>query len=243
MAHQSNIPVEQHPLAPFLPEGARILLLGSFPPKRERWSMEFFYPNFNNDMWRIMGLLFYGKRDHFVAVGEKRFDRERVEAFCRERGIAIFDTATLVRRLKDNASDAFLEVVEPTDIAALLRRLPTAEPLSPQGRRLPKHSPRRRGAHCQSRAKSGLSKSTAGRCASTVCPPRREPIRFRLPSKPMPTASCSRQRACCNGVACIALGDAAEQIAQICPYFHKKIEKNTREKRTFVPSEISNRKS
>lgn len=124
MAHQSNIPVEQHPLAPFLPEGARILLLGSFPPKRERWSMEFFYPNFNNDMWRIMGLLFYGKRDHFVAVGEKRFDRERVEAFCRERGIAIFDTATLVRRLKDNASDAFLEVVEPTDIAALLRRLP-----------------------------------------------------------------------------------------------------------------------
>lgn len=124
MASQTNIPAERHPLAPFLPEDARILLLGSFPPKHERWSMEFFYPNFNNDMWRIMGLLFYGERDHFVAVGEKRFDRERVEAFCRERGIAIFDTATVVRRLKDNASDAFLEVVEPTDIAVLLRRLP-----------------------------------------------------------------------------------------------------------------------
>ena len=44
--------VERHPLEPFMPEGAKILMLGSFPPKRERWSMEFFYPNFNNDNHR-----------------------------------------------------------------------------------------------------------------------------------------------------------------------------------------------
>lgn len=40
-----NIPIERHPLVPFLPDGTKVLLLGSFPPKRERWSMEFFYPN------------------------------------------------------------------------------------------------------------------------------------------------------------------------------------------------------
>lgn len=96
MKDSNYIPVEEHPLQPFLPAGARVLMLGSFPPKHERWSMEFFYPNFNNDMWRIMGLLFYGVRDHFVVAGEKRFDRERVEEFCRERGIAIFDTASTV---------------------------------------------------------------------------------------------------------------------------------------------------
>ena len=41
-----NSPIERHPLQPFLPYGARVLLLGNFPPKRERWSMEFYYSNF-----------------------------------------------------------------------------------------------------------------------------------------------------------------------------------------------------
>lgn len=30
---------ELHPLEPFLPVGARLLMLGSFPPQRVRWSM------------------------------------------------------------------------------------------------------------------------------------------------------------------------------------------------------------
>ena len=119
-----QLPTEIHPLQPFVPEHARVLMLGSFPPKRERWSMEFFYPNWINDMWRIMGLLFYGDKHHFEAAGEKRFDRERIVAFCTERGIALYDTATEVRRLKDNASDKFLEVVTPTDVPALLRCMP-----------------------------------------------------------------------------------------------------------------------
>ncbi len=129
------IPIERHPLEPFLPAGARVLMLGSFPPKHERWSMEFFYPNFNNDMWRIMGLLFYGERDHFVEAGEKRFDYGRVVEFCQERGIAIFDTARVVRRLKDNASDAFLEVVEPTDIAKLIGQLPCCRAVAATGQK------------------------------------------------------------------------------------------------------------
>lgn len=118
------IPIERHPLKPFLPPGARVLMLGSFPPPRARWSMNFYYPNFQNDMYRILGLLFYGDKAHFVDGAHKRFDRERVVAFCAEKGIALYDTATAVRRLKENASDKFLEVVEPTDVAALLRQLP-----------------------------------------------------------------------------------------------------------------------
>ena len=121
---EALIPIEKHPLEPFLPEGARLLMLGSFPPKRERWSMEFFYPNRINDMWRILGLIFFGNKHHFERLEEKRFDREQIEAFCREIGLALYDTATEVRRLKDNASDAFLEVVTPTDLRALLARIP-----------------------------------------------------------------------------------------------------------------------
>ena len=118
-------PIEKHPLQPFLPDGARLLMLGSFPPKRERWSMDFFYPNWINDMWRIVGLLFFEDKNHFVFESEKRFDKERIVEFCSTKGLALYDAASAVRRLQDNASDKFLEVVELTDIRALLDRCPT----------------------------------------------------------------------------------------------------------------------
>lgn len=122
-----DIPVERHPFEPFLPERAKVLMLGSFPPQPKRWSMEFYYPNFINDFWRIIGLLFYDDRDRFVDLRAKKFKIQEIKEFCSEKGIAMFDTATAVRRLKDNASDKFLEVVEPTDIPALLRRIPFCE--------------------------------------------------------------------------------------------------------------------
>ena len=115
---------ELHPLEPFLPANARILMLGSFPPKRIRWSMDFFYPNLQNDMWRIVGYLAAGDKSHFLMPGGRKFDKERIEAFCRERGIALYDTAVEVIRLKDNASDNFLQVVREVDLAALLARIP-----------------------------------------------------------------------------------------------------------------------
>ncbi len=113
---------EIHPLAPFLPPHARILMLGSFPPPRKRWSMEFFYPNFTNDMWRIFGLIFFNDKDYFVEG--KRFNQERLEAFLTEQGIALSDAAAEVRRLKGNASDASLEVVKPLDLADMLKKIP-----------------------------------------------------------------------------------------------------------------------
>lgn len=116
--------VEYHPLHPFLPEGCRVLFLGSFPPQRKRWCMDFFYPNFINDHWRIEGLIFFGDKDYFVDTKAKTFRLDRIIPFLEQKGIGFYDTATAVRRLKDNASDKFLEVVEPTDIAALLAQLP-----------------------------------------------------------------------------------------------------------------------
>ena len=119
-----EIEIEKHPLKPFLPPKAKLLMLGSFPPQRKRWSMDFYYPNLNNDMWRIVGLLFFGDKDHFLNDTRKAFCREQIIDFLNEKGIALFDTASSIRRLQDNASDKFLEVVQPTDIAALLRQLP-----------------------------------------------------------------------------------------------------------------------
>ena len=126
---------ELHPLEPFLPANARILMLGSFPPKRIRWSMDFFYPNLQNDMWRIVGYLAAGDKSHFLRPGGRKFDKERIEAFCRERGIALYDTAVEVIRLKDNASDNFLQVVREVDLAALLARIPQCRTLVTTGQK------------------------------------------------------------------------------------------------------------
>ena len=116
--------VEYHPLRPFLPEHAKVLFLGSFPPQRKRWCMDFYYPNFINDHWRIEGQIFFGDRNYFVDLEVKCFKIDEIVEFCQEKGLAFFDTATAVRRLKDNASDKFLEVVEPTDIRSLVANLP-----------------------------------------------------------------------------------------------------------------------
>ena len=116
--------VESHPFEPFLPEGACVLFLGSFPPQPKRWSMDFYYPNFINDFWRICGLLFFRDKDHFVLPGQRRFDKACIQEFCAAQGIALYDTAAAVRRRRDNASDLYLEVVTPTDLEALLARIP-----------------------------------------------------------------------------------------------------------------------
>ena len=123
---------ELHPLEPFLPANARVLMLGSFPPKRIRWSMDFFYPNLQNDMWRIVGYLATGDKSHFLMPGGRKFDKERIEAFCRCRGI---DTAVEVIRLKDNASDNFLQVVREVDLASLLARIPACRTLVTTGQK------------------------------------------------------------------------------------------------------------
>lgn len=126
---------ERHPFEPFLPPDAGILMLGSFPPQPKRWSIEFYYPNFGNDMWRIMGLLFFHDRNHFVTSGQKKFDKDKIVEFCTSRGIAMYDTACEVIRLKDNASDKFLEVTEATDVEALLRRIPECRAIITTGQK------------------------------------------------------------------------------------------------------------
>jgi G:T/U-mismatch repair DNA glycosylase len=124
--------IERHPLRPFLPPNAQLLMLGSFPPPKERWCMEFFYPNPQNDMWRIMGQIFFGDKTHFegqrddvqcTKAGKKVFNRDEIVSFCETKGIAIFDTAQAVIRLQGNAADEHLEIVEQTDIATLLQSI------------------------------------------------------------------------------------------------------------------------
>lgn len=115
--------IETHPFEPFFPANARILMLGTFPPAPKRWCMRFYYPNFMNDMWRMMGYIFFGDKSHFVDAAGKTFKLEELKAFLKEKGLAFYDTAYRVRRTKNTASDKDLEVVEPTDLNSMLHQL------------------------------------------------------------------------------------------------------------------------
>lgn len=116
--------IETHPLTPFLPINGRTLFLGSFPPPKFRWSMDFFYPNWINDFWRIIGIIFFKDKSYFEITEEKRFDKDKIISFVKYQGLAFFDTATKVKRLNDDASDKFLEILEPTNIMSLLEEMP-----------------------------------------------------------------------------------------------------------------------
>lgn len=127
--------VETHPLEPFFPEHARLLMLGSFPPKCERWRMDFYYPNFQNDMWRIFGLVFFRDKDYFLAEQGNAFREGAIRSFLAEKGIALSDAGQRVVRLKDNASDKYLEIVEPIDLHRALDCLPCCEAVVTTGQK------------------------------------------------------------------------------------------------------------
>ncbi|MBP5360905.1 MAG: uracil-DNA glycosylase family protein [Bacteroidaceae bacterium] len=129
--------IEYHPLKPCIDAETRVLFLGSFPPQRKRWAkgFEFFYPNFTNDHWRLMGLIFYGDKDYLVDTGAKTYRMDRVLRLVGEQHLGYYDTSEAVRRLKDNASDKFLEVVEQTDIRALISRAPKLRAIAVTGQK------------------------------------------------------------------------------------------------------------
>lgn len=128
-----EIITETHPIEPWLPENAKVLMCGTFPPPRDRWSMDFYYPNFINDMWRIFGLVFHSDKDYYVDTANKTFRLAEIKRLLLEKGIALSDTGREVHRMKGNASDKFLEILQPIDLAATLALLPECEAVATTG--------------------------------------------------------------------------------------------------------------
>lgn len=116
--------IETHPIPPFLPENAKVLISGSFPPPKARWCMDWFYPNPQNDMWRIMGYLATGDKTYFLNADGRTFDKSKIVSYCTGAGMAFTDTGEMVQRLKSNASDKYLQVVKPRDFSKLIDKMP-----------------------------------------------------------------------------------------------------------------------
>ncbi|MCM1093301.1 MAG: uracil-DNA glycosylase family protein [Lachnospiraceae bacterium] len=126
-------PIEKHPWHPFIPEGARVLIMGTFPPGSHRWSMDFYYPNRTNDFWKIMGLLFLNDPKALYDNATGNFNEESIKELMTQRHIALNDTAREVRRLKGNASDKFLEILKPVPLYDLLDKMPDCHTIATTG--------------------------------------------------------------------------------------------------------------
>ena len=95
--------------------------------------MDFFYPNPTNDFWRIMGLLYFGDKNALYDAASRSFRLEDIKQLLSEHGIALGDTGYMIRRLKGNASDKFLEIIEPIDLRGILADMPSCHTIATTG--------------------------------------------------------------------------------------------------------------
>lgn len=114
---KNKFDTETHPWEPYFPENATKLILGTFPTaKRNRKTYEFFYPNPNNEFWKI---LFSIANVDFEKSSKKDPIEERKKVLKKLR-LGIADMGKVVHRQRGNSSDANLFPVQFTDILALL---------------------------------------------------------------------------------------------------------------------------
>lgn len=124
---------ETHPFEPWIPEGAKLLMCGTFPPQPKRWSMEFYYPNYINDMWRIFGLIYFGDKDALVDVGHKTFRLEDIKKLLTCIGLALSDTGKEIVRTRGNAADKDLDIRGEIDLAGILQKHPSIRAVTTTG--------------------------------------------------------------------------------------------------------------
>lgn len=131
--NDESLPIETHPFDPFVPENAKVLVMGTFPPQQKRWSMNFYYPNRTNDFWYMMGLIFYGDRNALLIPGSKDFNLTMIKDLLISKGIAMSDTGYRIRRLAGNASDKFLEILEPVHLESIRKQMPGLKAIATTG--------------------------------------------------------------------------------------------------------------
>lgn len=75
-------------------------------------------------MWRVFGLILVGDKDYFIDNARRTFKIDSIKAMLDTLGIALSDTGYKIRRLKDNASDKFLEIIAPINLVKTFGQLP-----------------------------------------------------------------------------------------------------------------------
>jgi G:T/U-mismatch repair DNA glycosylase len=118
---QNNHIEESHPWPPFIPPGANKLILGTFPTAvRNRKGCEFYYPNPNNDFWKVIfkvaGRELKDFIDHDPVIIRKQV--------LTELKLGIADMGKRILRHRDSSSDGSIFPIQFTDVFLLLEQQP-----------------------------------------------------------------------------------------------------------------------
>lgn len=120
-----------HPYAPFVPENATKLIVGTLPPPRfttrdlKEGDVDFCYGSRDGLLWQVIDRVF--DLDLKFENTEEAV-KERKE-FLASRGIGICDTVESCRRDKIDASDLGMQEVELRDLIEILRQHETIDTL------------------------------------------------------------------------------------------------------------------
>jgi G:T/U-mismatch repair DNA glycosylase len=112
---------EIHPWNWYLPKGAKILIIGTFPPTIRNWSFNFFYPNKNNYFWKILAKIAGRELQYFSGPEAVKERKELLQLL--ETGVS--DMGKIIYRKAGNSLDQNLEIIEYMDIIRLLQENPS----------------------------------------------------------------------------------------------------------------------
>jgi G:T/U-mismatch repair DNA glycosylase len=115
--------IEIHPDWDFdIPE-MKTLILGNFPPHKKRWDYEFFYPNKQNNFWRVLAAI-NGKPlkeiSGWPAVKERK-------AIMKDLKTGVMNIAAKIKRKGHSARDTDIEIIEYNDVLNVILKHPELE--------------------------------------------------------------------------------------------------------------------
>lgn len=105
----------RHPFKWYVPQNAETLIIGTFPPVKERWSYEFFYPNIQNLFWKILAKI----AGHELSVNSTDMVSDRKEILHALK-TGLTDMGGSIIRLKPDSKDESLQIVEYMNILELI---------------------------------------------------------------------------------------------------------------------------
>jgi len=113
---------KMHPWEPFIPTNADKLILGTFPTAEiNRGAYEFFYPNPNNDFWRVLFQVAEKKLDDYKQAEPIEIRKQVLE----DLKLGIGDIGKKISRQKDSSKDDNLFPIEYTNIFLILETYST----------------------------------------------------------------------------------------------------------------------
>ena len=115
--------IEHHPWKHYIPEGAKTLIIGTFPPSKKNWSFNFFYPNKRNLFWKILA---------FINVRQLQFDTGEEAVIERKQllidlKIGVTDMGLTIERFKESSLDETLVLIQAMDIFKILNEYPSIQ--------------------------------------------------------------------------------------------------------------------